>query len=86
MTPKIPHSNIQMIFITVINSYLTLNYFDDNILINLIRILHNGNEHAIKTLSNSSTFKIIYEPRHNKTNIVRLRPAWIPTSLRIRAV
>jgi hypothetical protein len=27
-----------------------------------------------------------YEPRHDKTNIVRLRPAWIKTSLRIRAV
>jgi hypothetical protein len=27
-----------------------------------------------------------YEPRHNKTNIVQLRPAWIQTSLRIRAV
>jgi hypothetical protein len=26
------------------------------------------------------------EPRHNKTNIVGLRPAWIQTSLRIRAV
>jgi hypothetical protein len=27
-----------------------------------------------------------YEPCHDKTNIVRLRPAWIQTSLRIRAV
>jgi hypothetical protein len=27
-----------------------------------------------------------YEPRHDKTNIVGLRPAWIQTSLRIRAV
>jgi hypothetical protein len=26
------------------------------------------------------------EPRHDKTNIVRLRPAWIQASLRIRAV
>jgi hypothetical protein len=26
------------------------------------------------------------EPRHDKTNIVRLRPEWIQTSLRIRAV
>jgi hypothetical protein len=26
------------------------------------------------------------EPRHDKTNIMGLRPAWIPTSLRIRAV
>jgi hypothetical protein len=25
------------------------------------------------------------EPRHDKTNIVRLQPAWIQTSLRIRA-
>jgi hypothetical protein len=29
---------------------------------------------------------IIFEPRHNKTNIMGLRPAWIQTSLRIRAV
>jgi hypothetical protein len=29
-------------------------------------------------------FKI--EPRHDKTNVMRLRPAWIQTSLRIRAV
>jgi calmodulin len=28
----------------------------------------------------------IYEPRHDKTNVMRLRPAWIQTSLRIRAV
>jgi hypothetical protein len=28
----------------------------------------------------------IYELRHNKTNIVRLRPAWIQTSLRFCAV
>jgi hypothetical protein len=28
----------------------------------------------------------LYEPRHDKTNIMRLRPAWIQTSLRIRAV
>jgi hypothetical protein len=27
-----------------------------------------------------------YEPCHDKTNIMRLRPAWIQTSLRIRAV
>jgi hypothetical protein len=27
-----------------------------------------------------------YEPRHNKTNIMGLQPAWIQTSLRIRAV
>jgi hypothetical protein len=26
------------------------------------------------------------EPRHDKTNIVRVRPAWIQTSLQIRAV
>jgi hypothetical protein len=30
--------------------------------------------------------KYIIEPRNDKTNIVRLRPAWIQTSLRIRAV
>jgi hypothetical protein len=28
----------------------------------------------------------IFEPLHDKTNIVRLRPAWIQTSLRICAV
>jgi hypothetical protein len=28
----------------------------------------------------------LFEPRHDKTNIVRLLPAWIQTSLRIRAV
>jgi hypothetical protein len=28
----------------------------------------------------------IYEPRHDKTNIMGLRPVWIQTSLRIRAV
>jgi hypothetical protein len=28
----------------------------------------------------------IYEPCHDKTNIMGLRPVWIPTSLRIRAV
>jgi hypothetical protein len=28
----------------------------------------------------------VNEPRHDKTNIVGLRPAWIQTSLRIRAV
>jgi hypothetical protein len=28
----------------------------------------------------------IFEPRHDKTNIVGLRPPWIQTSLRIRAV
>jgi hypothetical protein len=30
--------------------------------------------------------KNIFEPCHDKTNIMRLRPAWIQTSLRIRAV
>jgi hypothetical protein len=30
--------------------------------------------------------QFIFEPRHDKTNIVRLRPAWIQTSLRIPAV
>jgi hypothetical protein len=28
----------------------------------------------------------VFEPRHDKTNIMGLRPAWIKTSLRIRAV
>jgi hypothetical protein len=30
--------------------------------------------------------KVIFEPRQDKTNIIGLRPAWIQTSLRIRAV
>jgi hypothetical protein len=30
--------------------------------------------------------KQTFEPRHDKTNKVGLRPAWIQTSLRIRAV
>jgi hypothetical protein len=29
---------------------------------------------------------LIYEPHHDKTNIVGLRPAWIQTSLSVRAV
>jgi hypothetical protein len=33
-----------------------------------------------------NTFFLLFEPRHDKTNIVRLRPAWIQTSLRICAV
>jgi hypothetical protein len=32
------------------------------------------------------TSNLIFEPRHDKTNIMGLRPAWIQTSLRIRAV
>jgi hypothetical protein len=32
------------------------------------------------------TPKTIIEPHHDKTNIMGLRPAWIQTSLRIRAV
>jgi hypothetical protein len=35
-----------------------------------------------KSLANSET---IIEPHHDKTNIMGLRPAWIQTSLRIRA-
>jgi hypothetical protein len=29
---------------------------------------------------------LFYEPRHDKTNTMGLRPGWIQTSLRIRAV
>jgi hypothetical protein len=29
---------------------------------------------------------LTFEPRHDKTNVMRLRPAWIQTSLRICAV
>jgi hypothetical protein len=42
---------------------------------------------VIKTLLMKNNNKVSKnEPRHDKTNIVRLRPAWIQTSLRIRAV
>jgi hypothetical protein len=37
-----------------------------------------------KSLNKRNMNKTI-EPRHDKTNIVGLRPAWINTSLRIRA-
>jgi hypothetical protein len=45
-------------------------------------------DHKFLMLTRNDTIyanKII-EPRHDKTNIMRLRPAWIHTSLRIRAV
>jgi hypothetical protein len=32
----------------------------------------------------TSFYLVKYGPRHNKTNIMGLRPAWIQTSLRIR--
>jgi hypothetical protein len=32
------------------------------------------------------SYSLCNEPHHNKTNIMRLRPAWIQTSLRYRAV
>jgi hypothetical protein len=39
------------------------------------------------TKNTKSTFEFVYnEPRHDKTNIMGLRPAWIQNSLRIRAV
>jgi hypothetical protein len=31
-------------------------------------------------------YECIFEPRHDKTNVMRLRPAWIQTSLPISAV
>jgi hypothetical protein len=40
---------------------------------------------AINFFYDTSTVKT-FEPRHDKTNIMGLRPAWIQTSLRIRAV
>jgi hypothetical protein len=39
-----------------------------------------------KILKKHTQNKIEYEPRHDKTNIVGLRPAWIQTSLCLRAV
>jgi hypothetical protein len=33
-------------------------------------------------LFDSNVQESTFEPRHDKTNIVRLRPAWIQTSLR----
>jgi hypothetical protein len=40
----------------------------------------------MKTKSLNVYFISTFEPRHDKTNVMRLRPAWIQTSLRIRAV
>jgi hypothetical protein len=40
----------------------------------------------VRALEVVSYFKKVFEPRHDKTNIMGLRPAWIQTSLRIRAV
>jgi hypothetical protein len=40
----------------------------------------------IKYGDNCLDLEKIYEPRHDKTNIMGLRPAWIQTSLRIHAV
>jgi hypothetical protein len=37
-------------------------------------------------LSFSASHHLKYEPRHDKTNVMRLQPAWIQTSQRIRAV
>jgi hypothetical protein len=31
-------------------------------------------------------YSLTIEPRHDKTNVMRLQPAWIQTSLRIHAV
>jgi hypothetical protein len=57
-----------------------------------------GNDNKLRQLfiwlfSNSDGFvltqlkiHISYEPHHDKTNIMGLRPAWIQTSLRIRKV
>ncbi|XP_045191227.2 uncharacterized protein LOC123548063 [Mercenaria mercenaria] len=41
---------------------------------------------ASTTASPKMYVTITFEPRHEKISIVRLRPAWIQTSLRIRAV
>jgi hypothetical protein len=41
-------------------------------------------EMLLGMLINDDQTSEIYEPRHDKTNIVRLRPAWIQTSLRTR--
>jgi hypothetical protein len=48
--------------------------------------------HYFKDIRSFKTFNVIdlictlYEPRHDKSNIMGLRPAWIYTSLRFRAV
>ncbi|XP_060551075.1 putative tRNA (cytidine(32)/guanosine(34)-2'-O)-methyltransferase [Ruditapes philippinarum] len=39
-----------------------------------------------KVTRHTRIYTITFEPRHDKTNIMGLRPAWIQTSLRIRAV
>jgi peptide subunit release factor 1 (eRF1) len=47
---------------------------------------------SLKYYTESAKYGLVYfsenvnEPRHDKTNIVRLPPAWIQTSLRICAV
>jgi hypothetical protein len=41
---------------------------------------------AWKLIADFVVFFTTFEPRHDKTNIMDLRPAWIQTSLRFRAV
>jgi hypothetical protein len=42
------------------------------------------NKNAMNIIT-SIVYELIYEPRHDKTNIMGFRPAWIQTSLRFRA-
>jgi hypothetical protein len=41
---------------------------------------------SLTDLSVVRLFLYLYEPHHDKTNVMRLRPAWIQPSLRVRAV
>jgi hypothetical protein len=43
-------------------------------------------EFGILPLGENLCHRIRFEPRHDKTNVMRLRPAWIKTSLHICAV
>jgi hypothetical protein len=55
----------------------------------ILNYLDYGNQNEAKLIRLDPNMMIsiwTYVPRHNKTNIMGLRPAWIQTSLRIRAV
>jgi hypothetical protein len=43
-------------------------------------------ENVFTFLGKGCEILLSFEPRHDKANIMGLRPAWIQTSLRIRAV
>jgi hypothetical protein len=61
-------------------------YLKDKEIATLFHVIINIRRSSYTNEYNITLSGISYEPRHDKTNIVRLRPAWIHTSLRIRAV